>query len=311
MSASRAKVAVLTGATGAIGWPTALELARAGYALALVARDRARGEELAAGIRRALGGESPPVEVHVADLERQKAVRRLATNLEARHPAIGLVVHNAGIVAHVRRLTEDGIESQLAVNALAPFLLTGLLAPCMAAEPPSRVIVVASRAEKSGRIDFDDLDLARGYDPLAAYGRSKLAATLFAYGAARRYEGRGVAVHALHPGVVESRLLDGFTREFARTRDERAGALTRLRNAAWRSRQRLRKLVRPGALLPGTIPAIEAARTILYAATSPDLAGLTGCWIEDGRISESSPASRDRDLQERWWAMAASRTASS
>ena len=308
MTAPRSRVAVLTGATGAIGTPTAVALARAGFALALVARDRARGEEAARSIGRSLGGVAPPIEVHVADLLRQAELRRLAADLSARHPAIHLLVHNAGIFALSRRLTEDGVESQLAVNALAPFLLTRLLLPRLVAAPPSRVIVVASRAEKSGRIDFDDLTLARGYDPLAAYGRSKLAATLYAYEAARRHAGSGIGVHAVHPGVVDSALLTIFSREFARKRDAGAGIATRLRNSLWRARQRARKLARPGTLLPGTIPAEQAAWTIVYAATSTELDGLTGCWIEDGRISESSPASRDRELQGRLWGVAESLT---
>lgn len=132
-------------------------------------------------------------------------VRRLADDLLAHWPQINVLVNNAGLAAQHRTLTVDGYETVFAVN-LAPYLLTRLLSKRPAASSPSRVVVVASDAYKFDVLDPDDYHSERRWQPMKAYGRSKLCNLLFAAELQRRLEGRGVAVSSVHPGFVSTGL---------------------------------------------------------------------------------------------------------
>jgi len=137
-------------------------------------------------------------------------VRRLAEDFRAQFGQLHVLVNNAGIVANRRELTQDGIERTMAVNHLAPFLLTQLLLDVLKKtgkpERTARVVTVASDAHRAGRTDFDDLTYARGFSGMRVYCDSKLANVLFTRELARRIEGSGVTANCVHPGVIRSRL---------------------------------------------------------------------------------------------------------
>ncbi|GJG85710.1 hypothetical protein tb265_08910 [Gemmatimonadetes bacterium T265] len=214
-----APVALVTGATDGIGRATAEALARRGYAVLVHGRDAARAGAVADAITSA-GGAARPV---VADLARLADVARLAAEVRA-GPRLDVLVNNAGVAFRggARRLTADGFELTFGVNHLAHFLLTLELLPLLEAtgrarraaglDPaPSRVATVASELHARGRIAFDDLDGARQYSGGGAYAQSKLANVLFARALARRADAAVLVSHALHPGVVKTKLLrDGF-----------------------------------------------------------------------------------------------------
>ena len=301
--------AVLTGCAGAIGFETAVGLARSGWRTGLVARDAARAQAVARRVRERVGAGCPELMPFGADLSRQAEVRRAAGAIAIAFPALELLIHNAGVITRERAITEDGVETQLAVNAIAPFLLTRLLLPSLRAGAPARVLVVASRAARQGTLELDDLRLDRGYDGLAAYQRSKLAATLFAFEAARRFAGDGVAVHAVHPGVVDSKLLADFGVLLRRRRAAGTGPAGRLRLAAWRARRALGRALRPGRIAPGTIAPEAGARTTLWAAAAPELEGLTGAWLEEQRVGEGPALAADVALAAAWWVAAERLTA--
>jgi len=264
------KTVVVTGASSGIGRATAVELGRQGARVLLVARDRERGERALADVLRA-GGTG---ECLVADLSRQKDVRRLAADILDRNDRVHVLVNNAGAMHGRRMLTEDGFERTFALNHLAYFLLTNLLRGALVAAAPSRVVNVASHAHFFGRIHWDDLNLARNYGPWRAYAQSKLANVLFTYELARRWEDEGVTANAVHPGTVAT--------NFARGPSGRVGALLRL--------------ARPFLLSPE-----QGARTVLWAASAPKLDAVTGQYFYRRRAFPSSRRSRDEEAQRRLW----------
>ena len=270
------KIALVTGATNGIGRVTALELARRGARVFLVARDRARGEATLAGIREACGGRSP--DLLVADLSSQAEVRRLAQEVRERTPRLDLLVNNAGAIFDERAVSADGLEMTFALNHLAYFLLTLELLPLVEAGSASRIVNVSSVAHERGSIDFDDLQGERGYFMWRAYQQSKLANVLFTRELARRLAGRpggrGVTTNALHPGAIAS----GFGRNGT-------GFFSRL--------------VALGA--PFLASPEKGARTTLHVATAPELAGVTGRYFSSCREKTPSKAAQDDAAALRLW----------
>ena len=276
----RGRVCLVTGATSGIGREAALALARTGANVLLVARDPARGEATLAEVRAA----SPDGagELFLADLASQAAVRRLATEVRVRHPALHVLVNNAGGIWYRREVTVDGFERTFATNHLAYFLLTNLLLEPLRAEAPARVVNVASDAHFRTTLDFADLQGARRYDGWLAYKRSKLANLLFTAGLADRLAGSGVTANALHPGVVNT----GISRK--------GSPLFRLGF----------RIAAPFMLSPA-----RGAETIVYLASSPDVSGVTGEYFEKCRPKEPSPAARDPHARHRLWELSADLTA--
>jgi NAD(P)-dependent dehydrogenase (short-subunit alcohol dehydrogenase family) len=271
------KTCVVTGATGGIGRETALGLARAGAAVAVVGRDRARGEAALAEVRAAATGGAPSL--FLADLGSLGDVRRLAADLDAALPRIDVLVNNAGAMNAVRKTTVDGYEATLAVNHLAPFLLTNLLLPKLRASAPARVVTVASDAHRMvPAMDWDDLMSERRYAGMRVYGQSKLANILFAKALAQRLAGTGVTSNALHPGVVAT----GFGKN----------------DPGW-----MRWVVRLGA--PFMLSPARGAATTLYLATAPEVEGVTGEYFARSRVARPTAAAEDAAAAERLWEISA------
>lgn len=264
MAAMRGKVCVVTGANSGIGKATARGLAAVGATVVMVCRDRARGATAQQEIRAATGNEA--VELYQADLASLADVRRLAAQLLADHPRIDVLINNAGVMLDRRQMSADGFELQLAVNHLAPLLLTRLLQPALMAAAPSRVINVSSRVHSMGRIDFDDLQCTRKYKMFAAYGQSKLACVMATYALAERWQPLGITVNCLHPGVIDTNL--GGMPDFVKK------------------------------LLP---KADKGARTSLHLAMAPELADVTGGYFSNCKPAKSSARSHDRAVRERLW----------
>ena len=266
------KLCVLTGGTSGIGRETAAALAGLGARLALVCRDRRRGEETAAEIAARTGNSH--VALHLADLSSREEVRRVAGELLASHPEIHLLVNNAGIVNLGRSLTVDGIEAVFATNHLAYFHLTLLLLDRLRASAPARIVNVASEAHRWGHIDLDDLGNERRYRAMRVYGQSKLANILFTYELARRLAGSGVTVNCLHPGAVATRL------------GHNNGVIARA----------LARVLRPFFRTPA-----QGAETSIWVATAPEVEGVSGQYFVGRRATRSSPASYDEVIARRLW----------
>ena len=264
------KVCVVTGATSGIGKATATALARLGATVVLVGRDRGRTEAAAAELGAVVA--SPP-RAEIADLASLEQVRGLAVRL-AGLERIDVLVNNAGLVLGERRVTPDGFEHALAVNHLAPFLLTSLLLPKLTASAPARVVTVTSDAHSAARLDLSDLNLERGWDSWRSYANSKLANILFTRELARRLDGTGVTANCAHPGVVRT----GFGRQ--------ARPLLKLGIT----------IARPFLLSPE-----RGADTIVYLASSPDVAGQSGGYYVKRQRREPSAAARDDAAARELW----------
>lgn len=179
---------------------TAAGLAGLGARVAITGRDRVRTEAAAREVR----ADGAQVDFFVVDLSSQTEVRRLADEALERLPRIDVLINNVGGYWDTRKVTADGLEHTLAVNHLAPFLLTYLLLDRLRQSAPSRVVTVASNAQRLGHIDFDDLQGGLSYSGARAYNQSKLANVLFTYELARRLSADEVTANALHPGLVNT-----------------------------------------------------------------------------------------------------------
>jgi NAD(P)-dependent dehydrogenase (short-subunit alcohol dehydrogenase family) len=265
---------LVTGATDGIGRAAAIALARAGHEILLVGRSAERAE----AARRAVAAAAPdPARVHVllADLSRMDEVRRLAAEVRARAGHLDVLANNAGALFTTRRVTPDGFEATMALNHLAPFLLTAELMPLLRAAPEgARVIATASNAHANAAIDLDDLQLERRWSPPGAYGTSKLANVLFTRALARRLEGTRVVAQCFHPGVVRT----GFGKK-----DAWYVALV------WRG---------IGPLLRSSE---RGARTLVHLATADEaLAGPGRYWVDE-RPATASARARDDALADGLW----------
>ena len=270
MRGMKGKVCVVTGATSGIGKATAAALARLGATVVLVGRDRSRTEAAAAEISSVSA--SPP-RTEIADLASLQQVRELAGRL-AGLERIDVLVNNAGLVLGERRTTLDGFEHVFALNHLAPFLLTSLLLPKLTASAPARVVTVTSDAHSAARLDLSDPNLEHGWDSWRSYANSKLANILFTRELARRLDGTGVTANCAHPGVVRT----GFGRE-------------------------ARPLLRLGVTIarPFMASPERGADTIVYLASSPDVADKTGGYYVKRQRREPSAAARDDAAARKLW----------
>lgn len=265
------KTVLITGATRGIGEVAAVELAKLGARVVVVGRDRARGEEAVRTVNEAGGGDAGLL---LADLSAQHEVRRLADQFRARYDRLDVLVNNAGAYFATRHESRDGIELTWALNHLAPFLLTNLLCDMLVASGPARVITVSSDAHRMGRINFSDPQGKRGYSGWGAYCQSKLANILFTVELARRLEGTGVTANSLHPGFVAT--------NFGKSN-----------GGVW---QWLWGMAHLMAISPE-----QGAKTTIYLASSPEVAGVSGKYFDACRAVTPSSAARDEAAAARLW----------
>lgn len=265
------KTVLITGANSGIGLATAEGLASAGARVIMVARSQEKGE----AARRQVVQTSGNRDVHLllADLSSQADIHRLAEDVLEGFDRLDVLINNAAIVPDKRMVTVDGFEWQFAVNHLSYFLLTHLLLDRIIASQPSRIINLTSNLHARGHVDFDDLQASRSYGQMGfgQYANTKLMNMLFTYELARRLSGTQVTVNCVHPGMIGTNL--------SRT-------MPKLMHRIYL------------AMLPK--PA-DGAKTSIYAATAPELANVTGKYLVDSRVTESSPASHDVDVQKRLW----------
>ena len=271
------KTVLITGGTGGIGKAAAIGLASLGARVGITGRDRARAERAAGEISHESGNSA--VDVFVADMSAQAEVRRLAGEVLAAYPRLDVLVNNVGGFWAHRHVTADGLEHTLALNHLAPFLLTNLLLERLIASAPARIVTVSSAAQSTGRIDFDDLMGERKYSGQRAYNQSKLANVMFTYELARRLEGTGVTATTMHPGVTNT----AFSAEDP---------------ARWFAP--LVALMRPFMRSPE-----RGADTAVYLASSPEVEGVSGRYFSDRKVKKSNESSYDTATTTRLWSVSA------
>lgn len=268
------KHVMVTGCTAGLGRAGTIAIAEMGATMALVCRDRAKGEALLREIERLTQRENHTL--HVGNLGSQRDIRAIADSFLSSDRPLHVLFNNAGVIMQKHTITEDGFETTFGVNHLGYFLLTLLLMERLQASAPGRIVNTASDAHKfaGGRLDFDNLAGEKKFGVVSSYGGSKLANILFTRELASRIEGSGVAVNAFHPGMVGS--------DFAKNN----GAIARVSMT----------LLRPFARSP-----LKGAETGIYLSTSPELEGRSGGYYYDCRPLEPAEAARNADDALRLW----------
>jgi NAD(P)-dependent dehydrogenase (short-subunit alcohol dehydrogenase family) len=202
-------VVIITGATNGLGRIAALELARWGAHLGVVARSQAKVDELRREIELVAPG--TPVDAFIADLTSLRDVRRAGKEIDAHYDRIDVLINNAGVHAFSQRITPDGFAEMVAVNYLAPWVLTNTLRGKLVASAPARVVTVASEGARwAGSIDpVPDLTATAEYtrrEAMTLYFRSKLMDIMFTQELGRRLAGTGVTANCCDPGFNVSGL---------------------------------------------------------------------------------------------------------
>ena len=280
----KGKVVVITGATSGIGQVAAEKLAAMGARIVQVARDRERGQ---AAMNR-LNQISPGIAhtIFYADLSRLREMKRVAAEIAQAEPRIDVLINNAGAMFGTRQLTEDGLERTFALNHMSYFVMTQGLRERLAAAASARVVNTASDAHTSGTVDFDDLQSEKGFrfnltdwvryggPAFKVYARSKLMNILYTRELARKLAGTGVTANSLHPGFVATRFGD------------QTGGLIGFGVG----------IAKRFALTPE-----QGAETLVYLASSPDVASVTGEYFHKCHPATPSREAQDDDKAQRLW----------
>ena len=269
------KNCIVTGATSGIGEVTALTLASAGARVGIVCRDPAKGERTLARIRSETGNDA--VQLFRADLSSQTEVRSAANEILGSFSQIHLLINNAGVVNLKFSETVDGIETVFAVNHLAYFLLTHLLLDRIRASAPARIVNVASDAHKFvGEFDFDDPQSRAQFKSMRVYGYSKLANILYTRELARRLQGTGITVNAVHPGAVATGL--------GTNNGNFAKILTGVLGVFFKTPE-------------------NGAATSIHVATAPELEGVSGRYFAKSREAKISRGAQNDEAGQRLWTL--------
>lgn len=256
------KSALVTGATAGIGYETARQLLAQGLQVLIHGR---RAVSAQAAVKSLMAEAPHGMAIPVwADLASMSEVAGLAAQVLKQTSVLDVLINNAGVYATRRELSVDGFELTMAVNHFAPYLLTRLLLPAVHVAPAGRIVTVSSMTHQSGKLDIQDLTFGRGWDAYGAYSNSKLANILFTRALAERLNGGRVTANALHPGVIDTKLL----------------------RAAFQMK---------GA------PVAQGARTSVYLATSPEVAGVSGEYHVDCRVAKPAASARDVRLATALW----------
>ncbi|MBL1073754.1 SDR family NAD(P)-dependent oxidoreductase [Nocardia sp. 2] len=258
------KTILITGATSGIGLAAARQLAAAGHRLVLVGRNP---EKLSTAVDLVRAAGAGAVDALRCDIGSTAAVRELAETVRTNYPHLDVLANNAGGIQMRRSETEDGVETTFAVNHLGGFLLTELLIDLLLHSSPARVLFTSSAMHFGSALELDDLNMRRGYNPAAAYGRAKLANILYVRELSRRLEGTGVTANAFHPGVVATAIWDA---------------------APWFARPAMAVGKKLFMITPE-----QGGAALTYLATDPDVGAVSGCYFQRNRVKAPSRAAQN------------------
>jgi NAD(P)-dependent dehydrogenase (short-subunit alcohol dehydrogenase family) len=260
------KVVVITGATSGIGEVAAQKLAGMGARIVMIARSKDRAEASLSRLR-AIAPEQYH-SVHYADLSRIADTKRVAREIASAEPHVDVLINNAGAMFSRRQLSLDGIELTLATNHLSYFVLTDGLRKSLSAAGRARIINTSSDAHRRAKLDLEDLQFSKRYSGLQAYCHSKLCNILFTQELARRLRKTPVTANCLHPGFVATRFAD-----------QSGGALSYVFRFAKRF-----------AITPE-----KGAETIVFLASSSDVAKTTGLYFYQCQPTSPTPEAQDEE----------------
>lgn len=267
------KVCIVTGSNSGIGKETTLALAEMGATVVMVVRNKELGEAALAEIIAETG--SNTIDLMICDLSSMNTIRDFATAFKGKYDRLDVLINNAGAVISDRQITDDGFERTLAVNYLAPFLLTHELLPLLKDSAPTRVLNLSSGLAKRANVNLDDLQSELNYKSMKVYGSAKLKIIMYTYEMARRLKDTGVSVNVVLPGFVATNL--------------------------GRSSGSFASRIMFGMMKPFQLSPKEGAETSVYVATTPEIEGLTGKCFEKKKETETSEVSYNVDIQKQLW----------
>lgn len=259
------KIAIVTGANSGMGMATVEALSDKGATVIMLCRSEERGKE---AILKLTENKERNLDLILCDLGDYESIRNFAKAVKEKYDHIDILVNNAGFISLDRQETKEGLERQFGINHIGHFLLTKELLELMG--KGSRIVNVASGAHKTGKIHFDDINLAKGFNVIKAYSQSKLANVLFTRELARRVADRGITVNCCHPGAVATNI--GIDRDtgFGKT---------------------ITGLLKPFFQTP-----MEGARTAIFLASDKSVENITGGYFYKCKIAKSSKRSKSKKL---------------
>jgi NAD(P)-dependent dehydrogenase (short-subunit alcohol dehydrogenase family) len=267
------KTFVITGITSGIGKALALDLAKTGETVVLVARDADRGQL----VLKEIGSQTDDsnLNLQLCDLSILSSVRNLAEILKSKYETIDVLINNAGVYKRTRVITVDGFEEMFAANHLGPFLLTNLVLELFQNSVRSNgsARVLNLTAPSTVQPDFEDLQSEKTFNSLNVFGATKMMNLLFTFELARRLENTGITVNAIHPGLARSSLM--------------------------------KESVLPMRLFTWLIssPPGKVTGSIVQAATDPEFKTVTGKFLSRGKEIKAPDYAYDREAQQRLWAI--------
>jgi len=266
------KICLITGANAGIGKETAIKIAKMGAHIVMVCRNEERGRNAQEEIKRE--SENEHVDLLIADLASLSSVRKVAEDFKKNYENLHILINNAGVFNRKRVITEDGYESTFAVDYLAHFLLTILLLDILKKSAPARILNVSSNIHLYFKVNFEDLMSEKKYASQKAYANAKGAQVMFTFELARKLEGTGVTVNALHPGHAKTKIMMP-TRKISKF---------------------LIKIFIPTMKSPK-----EAAKTSIYLASSPEVEGISGKYFSKCKERKAQKMTYDISLQNKLW----------
>ena len=266
------KSVLITGATGALGKATALEIAGSGAKIILLGRDKSKLETVKNEISKESGNND--IEIIVADLSDISSTKNAVEEFRIKHDRLDVLVNIAAVYRGKRELTKDKLEVMFATNHLGPFILTaGLLKLLKNSEQP-RIIYVS--APSTTKLKFDDLQGEKKFSALNAFGASKMMNIMFTHLLSRRLDCTGITASVFHPGLMNSDLIKEMPGFF-------------------------KFLVKILAKKPE-----KAAKMLGRIAIDSEYAGTSGTFYKfNGDIIKSSDYSYDTEIQDKLWEISA------
>lgn len=264
------KTCLITGANSGLGFATAKQLAGLGAKVVMVCRSMEKGKDAAGRIMQEVPDAS--LELMLCDLSSLDSIAGFIDVFRKTHTKLDLLFNNAALMKRKRELTSDGLEMMFQVNYLAPVILTLSLLDLLKDSSPSRIVNIAVPPQKM-RLDFENLQLYGNYNGFDAFFRTKLPLLLFSLELSKKMAGTGVTVNITDPGP--GKFKSNITREIPKF-------------LAW--------MVDLFA-----IPADKAAETIVYLASSEEVAEKTGCLYSGKKEAPLIPYWEDASDRERLW----------
>ena len=257
------KVIVLTDATSGIGKALAVDLAKTGETVVIVAHDAEHGKAMMGEV--GLAAPSANVDLQLSDLSILSSVRNLAEILKSKYPVVDVLINNASVHKRTRAVTVDGFEEMFAANYLGPFLLTNLLLEPLQAAAQSNGFarILNITASSAIPLNLDDLQNERDFNASNTFGAARTAILFFTLELAQRLENSGITVNAVHSESMNESFF--LTRLFTRSSPE------------------------------------KAATSIVQAAVAPEFGKTTGKFLDDGKEIEVPAFAQDRDARQRLW----------